>query len=134
MLGIRLTFARNESAAWLLDGTADWLWAVAERAAVPIMVFAPGQLDAIGQVAASHPGLRLAIDHMGLSMDLADHEIDEIIDGLVPLAGLENVGVKATCLPRYASDGYPFVSMHARLARIVPAGTAAHALLRCSMR
>src|SRR5678815_1841203 len=41
MLGIRLTFHIPEHRTMLFDGTADWLWPVAERCGIPIMVYAP---------------------------------------------------------------------------------------------
>jgi predicted TIM-barrel fold metal-dependent hydrolase len=120
MLGVRLTFSRS-SAAELQDGTADWIWPAAEDAGVPLMVFAPGQLDALAKITERHPGLRLVIDHLGLRTDLRDHEIDPVLDDLVRLARFENVAVKATCLPSNVTDDYPFPSLHPRIERIVGA-------------
>ena len=47
MLGMRLSFARGAAGRYLSDGTADWLWPEAEMAGLPLMIFAPGQLDRI---------------------------------------------------------------------------------------
>jgi predicted TIM-barrel fold metal-dependent hydrolase len=41
MLGIRLTFHIPEHRKMLFDGTTDWLWPMAERCGIPIMVYAP---------------------------------------------------------------------------------------------
>src|SRR6266487_4078536 len=66
MLGMRFTFHTDVSRPWLTDGTADWLWAAAERAGIPLMVLVPGSLDALDRIAGRHPDLKLVIDHVGL--------------------------------------------------------------------
>jgi L-fuconolactonase len=121
MLGLRLTFSRGAMTQWLHDGTADWLWPAAEEAGLPLMVFAPGQLDAIAKVAQQHPGLRLTMDHLGIRTDLRDGAIDPVLDDLVQLARFDNVAVKATCLPGNVTEGYPFPSLHPRIKRVVDA-------------
>ena len=42
MLGVRLTFNTPATLAWLSDGTADWFWPAAEKAALPVMFLAVG--------------------------------------------------------------------------------------------
>ncbi len=121
MLGLRVTFSRGEASNWLHDGTADWLWGEAEAAGVPLMVFAPGQLTEIDQIAKDHPGLRLTLDHLAIRTDLKDEQIDPVIDDLVSLAARDNVAVKATCLPRNTTESYPFPSMHSRIEKVVDA-------------
>lgn len=121
MLGLRVTFSRGEASNWLHDGTAEWLWGEAEAAGVPLMVFAPGQLTEIDQIAKDHPGLRLTLDHLAIRTDLKDAQIDPVLDDLVRLAARENVAVKATCLPRNVSEGYPFPSLHSRIEKVVDA-------------
>jgi predicted TIM-barrel fold metal-dependent hydrolase len=56
MLGIRLTFL-GPQAAWLTDGTANWIWPAAEKAGLPIMFLAPGRSAAFAPIAERHPGL-----------------------------------------------------------------------------
>jgi len=68
MLGIRLTFHIPEHRKMLFEGAADWLWPVAERAGIPIMVYAPTSVRKIEEIAARHPGLRLVIDHLALGV------------------------------------------------------------------
>lgn len=121
MLGVRVTFSRGAMASWLDDGTADWFWPAAERAGVPVMVFAPDLLDRVAAVAARHPELRLVMDHLGIRTELRDEQIDPVIDDLVELARYDNVAVKATCLPSNVTDGYPFPSLHDRIHRVVDA-------------
>src|SRR5690348_7044826 len=67
MKGIRLTFQR-EQAAMLQH--ADWIFPAAEKAGIPIMFFAPDNLDKFAPIAERHPGLPLIIDHMGLTAEI----------------------------------------------------------------
>ena len=107
MLGIRLTFHRGRYRQWLDDGTADWFWEAAERHGIPVMALAPHSLPRLGEAAARHPGLRLAIDHMGLNNSLIGKPLEPIIDGLIKLAALPNVVVKASALPCYSTESSP---------------------------
>src|SRR3954452_349953 len=51
MLGIRMVFNHGRSRSWLTDGTADWFWQAAERYDVPVMVFAPHDVQKIRAIA-----------------------------------------------------------------------------------
>jgi L-fuconolactonase len=113
MLGIRLTFARGLHKAWLTDGTADWFWPVAERAGIPVMVFAPGLTDKLRAIAARYEGLRLIIDHLGLAVETMDADLKVLIKPVLELARYPNVAVKASALPCLVSEPYPFPSLHA---------------------
>ncbi|MDX6538255.1 MAG: L-fuconolactonase [Gaiellales bacterium] len=64
--GLRLAFSQDPQRRVLLDGGADWVWPLAERAALPVMIFAPGLLPAIDDIARRNPGLAICVDHMGL--------------------------------------------------------------------
>lgn len=121
MLGVRLTFSRGVAEHWLDDGTADWVWPALERSGIAAMVFPPDKLDRIERIAAEHPGLKLIIDHLGLRTSLKDNEIRTKIDSLVGLAEHPNIAVKATCLPSYVSDPYPFTSLHRAIEQVVDA-------------
>jgi predicted TIM-barrel fold metal-dependent hydrolase len=121
MLGIRASFRFGRSQSWLDDGTAEWLWDAAERHDVPVMVFAPQAVPKFGEIAARHPGLRLIIDHMGLSAELKGKPLGPSVDTLLKLASLSNVAVKASALPCYVTEGYPFSSLHPQIRRVVQA-------------
>jgi hypothetical protein len=58
---LRVSHGSDET--WLPDGTLDWLWAVAEKAGVPIAMLATASFREIVGIAERHPGLRLTIDH-----------------------------------------------------------------------
>ena len=67
MVGVRLIFNNATTIPWLTDGTADRFWPAAEKAGLPVMLFAPGRTSAFGQVAERHPQLSLILDHMGVT-------------------------------------------------------------------
>jgi predicted TIM-barrel fold metal-dependent hydrolase len=121
MLGIRVSFHRGRTQSWLDDGTADWFWDAAERHDVPVMVFAPHAVPKLGEIAARHPGLRLIIDHMGLSTGLKGKPLGPAVETLVQLARLSNVAVKASALPCYVTESYPFPSLHPHIRRVAEA-------------
>ena len=117
MLGVRLTFTRD-NAAWLADGTADWFWPAAEKADLPVMFLAPGNMPAFARIAERHPRLALIIDHMALSVDLAKaHKLAEAIEQTVALAKYPNVSVKLSSAPTYSLEPYPFRDMSVHLRR-----------------
>ena len=68
MKGIRLTFQREQAA--MLEH-ADWIFPAAEKAGIPIMFFAPGNMPRFAAIAERHPGLPLIVDHMSLTNEIA---------------------------------------------------------------
>ena len=112
MLGMRFTFHTEQQKPWLTDGTADWLWAAAERAQVPLMIHVPGSLDLVGPIAARHPGLKLVIDHLGRFNYLRDDAAFEDMPLLLALAKHPNVAVKASALPCYSTESFPYRGLH----------------------
>ena len=120
MLGLRLLF-RPAERPQLTEGRVDWLWPEAEKAGVPIMVFAQhADLHLIDRVADRCPGLKLVIDHLGLTRG-KDEEAFRELDKLLLLARRPNVAVKASCLPHYTADAYPYRSLHPHLRRVYDA-------------
>jgi L-fuconolactonase len=85
------------------------------------MAFAPQAVPKLGEVAERHPGLRLIIDHMGLSSALRGKPLDGAVDNLLKLAHLKNVAVKVSALPCYVAEPYPFPSLHVLIRRVVGA-------------
>ena len=118
MLGIRLTFHLEEHRKWLFDGTADWLWPAAERAGVPIMVYAPTSVRKIEAIAARHPALRLVIDHLALGVHARGNLAFVELADVCRLARLPNVAVKASALPCHSTLPYPFRDLHPHIRRV----------------
>ncbi|WP_345247013.1 amidohydrolase family protein [Pigmentiphaga soli] len=119
LLGFRFTFNTDRSRPWLVDGTADWLWPAAEKAGVPLMILPPGALGAVKRIVQRHPGLKLTIDHMAIVRANRDDAAFGHLDELLALARYPNVSVKATCLPEYSTEPYPFRGMHKYVQRVV---------------
>ncbi len=121
MLGIRLLF-NGPSIAWLTDGTADWFWPAAEKAQIPVMAFAPGQVDKFAPIVEGHPGLILIVDHMGLNAAmLKDNSIPHAIDQVVALAKYPNVSVKMSGSPLVSREPYPYRDIAGYLQRVFEA-------------
>ena len=107
VLGIRMTFNAGRTRRWLVDGTADWFWDAAERYDIPVMTFAPNDVPKLLEVAERHPGLRMIIDHMGLSSALRGKSLGPAITDTLKFARLKNVAVKVSALPCYVDEPYP---------------------------
>ena len=121
MLGLRFTFHRPLLRPLLTEGRVDWLWPQAEQAGVPIMLFAlHADLHLVDRIAERHPGLKLTIDHLGLTKG-KDEEAFREFDKLLVLARRPNIAVKVSCLPLYTADAYPFRSLHPYLRRVYDA-------------
>jgi predicted TIM-barrel fold metal-dependent hydrolase len=121
MLGIRVVFNAGKSRQWLEDGTADWFWDAAERYDVPVMAFAPHAVPKLGDIAERHPGLRLIVDHMGLSSALRGKTLEPALSNTLKLARLPNVALKVSALPCYVDEPYPFPTVHPLVRRVVDA-------------
>ena len=67
-----------------------------------------------------NPSLRLVIDHLGLTKG-KDEEAFREFDQLLTLARRPNVAVKASCLPLYTTDAYPYRWLHPYLRRVYDA-------------
>ena len=117
MLGLRLLFRPGERPL-LSEGQVDWLWPEAEKAGVPIMVFAQhSDMQFIDRIAGRCPGLKLVIDHLGLTKG-KDEEAFRDFDKVLALARRPNIAVKVSCLPHYTKDAYPYRALHPYLRRV----------------
>jgi predicted TIM-barrel fold metal-dependent hydrolase len=121
MAGMRFSFNRALGPA-LAEGKLDWVWAEAEKAGVPVMALLPHpMMPLIDRVAERFPGLKLALCHLGLETETQDEEAFRDFDKLLPLARRPNVSVKASAMPTYTSDAYPFRSVHPYLRQVYDA-------------
>jgi L-fuconolactonase len=119
MLGLRCSFTRPQQSATLLEGRLDWLWEEAEKAGMPIMVAVPhSNLHAIDTVARRFPGLKIAIDHLGIPKGKKDDAAFRDLDKLLALAMRPNINVKATALPDFTEGAYPYRRLHPYLRRV----------------
>lgn len=124
MLGLRFLLLNEPYRSWAADGTLDWLWAAAEAAGVPIALLATDSLGVVAGIAKRFPGLRLTIDHLGGrggNTTLKDAAAMTHMPALLALAKHPNVAVKATGLPGYSAEPYPFPTMQGYLRQVFDA-------------
>jgi L-fuconolactonase len=113
MLALQLTFQTPLFQKPLIDGEIDWLWAAAERAGLPLTIYLPNALmPVIDRVARAHPGLSIVINHFGLTGSRRDDDAFTDFANLLALGKCPNVAVKASCLPFYTTQPYPFRNLH----------------------
>ena len=119
MLGARLAFLRDPNLGQLSERRLEWFWSAAEEAGLPIMLLAPNSIDEIDGVAIRYPRLRLIIDHLNLHPAIDYDDLSVAVEPLVKLARHENVAVKASALPCWARDQYPFPTVHGAIEKVV---------------
>lgn len=119
ILGMRVTFHTPGLQQGLAEGRFDWLWLAAEKANVPLMVYAPHKtLNMIEPVAVRHPGLRLIMCHLSIPSLTKDEEAFAGLDRLIELARYPNVAAKASALPGHSSEPYPYRNLSPYLHRV----------------
>ena len=121
MLGFRISFRHSGTHSYLDDGTADWFWSDCERYNIPVMIFAPFMVAKIGAIAERHPRLRIIVDHMGLNVQWKGKDLGPGVDVLLKFAAFKNIAVKASCLPCYVAEPYPYPTLHRQIRRVVEA-------------
>lgn len=121
MLGVRVTFLRDPNLSLLREGGLEWFWDAAEEAGVPVTLLAPDMAGNLERIAADHPRLRLVVDHLNLHPSVSYDDLLPAIQPLLRLARHDNVAVKASALPCWAREPYPFPSLHESIARAVDA-------------
>jgi predicted TIM-barrel fold metal-dependent hydrolase len=123
MKGLRFALLEPRQRAWWTDGTMDWFWPAAERADLPVALLAGEFLPVVAEVAERHPGLKLAIDHLGRvgRTQAKDEAAFANLRDMLALARFPNVSIKATGAPSYSSEPYPFRNIHGYLRQIYDA-------------
>lgn len=112
MLGMRFSFHIPVLQQPLVDGKFDWVWSEAEKLGIRLMILVPQQfVHVIDDVAARYPGLKIVMDHMSLTSGKPEDETFRDFDKLLPIAKRPNVACKASALPSYIREPYPFKKM-----------------------
>lgn len=118
MLGLQLTFQTPLFQEPLVAGKLDWLWSAAEEATLPLTIYIPNALaPLIDAIAEKHPALPIVINHFGLAGAHRDEHAFSDFSNLIALARRANVSVKASCLPFYTTQKYPFQLLHPYIRR-----------------
>lgn len=123
MRGMRLNVRTPQGREWLRNGELDWFWPAAERHGIPLMIHATGVLPEIRAVARRHPGLKICIDHLALHRDMGQGYVlrESAVDALCALAGSPNIAVKASALPYFSNQPYPYADLHGIIRNVVEA-------------
>ncbi len=122
MLGLRLALHTPQLRQPFLDGHYDGMWEELERHGLPAMVLIHHPyMPMIDAIAARHPRLRLVIDHLGLAIGEKDDAAFAGLGHLLALARRDNVAVKASALPCYTDEPYPYPGMQSHLKRVFDA-------------
>ena len=77
-------------------------------------------LHIVESIAAQHPGLKIAISHLGLPKG-KDEEAFRDLDKLLALAARSNINAVASALPDFTNDKYPYRRLHPYLRRVYDA-------------
>jgi predicted TIM-barrel fold metal-dependent hydrolase len=85
--------------------------ALAEELGLPVAVCGPTLAPHVERWATRYPTLKLTVDHFGLVGLTPSGGLIQA-EGLLSWSRFPNVSVKLTGAPDYASDEYPFRSMH----------------------
>jgi predicted TIM-barrel fold metal-dependent hydrolase len=118
MLGLRLAMNVPKAAAFLTSGKLDWLWAEAQAEGVPLMMLVLMEhVPLVDAIAEKHPRLRIVMDHFALDGHKRDAEAFADFDKLIAIARRPNVAAKASALPCYTNDRYPFRALHPYIRR-----------------
>ncbi|WP_028223447.1 amidohydrolase family protein [Paraburkholderia oxyphila] len=122
MLGLRCSFHAPSVRPWLIEGHMDWVWREAEEGAVPIYLYLNTEdLDHVDRIAQRHPGLRLALDHLCLPIDKKDDEAFANLDKVLELAKQPNIAVKASWMPNFSTQPYPYRNLFGYLRQVIDA-------------
>lgn len=123
MLGFRFTFNQPGQQAWWTDGSLDWFWAACEKAELRVGLLAgSGHWAALAKIAASHPGLKLLVDHLGrggAAGKLVDDAVFADLGDMLALARHPNIAIKLSAAPSYSSQPYPYRNIHGHIRRII---------------
>ncbi|MDB5482626.1 MAG: amidohydrolase 2 [Caulobacteraceae bacterium] len=120
MIGFRFLCVAEDERSWPTDGTMDWFLPLAEELGLPVAVAGPILVPHIERWAAQYPNLKLTLDHFGLVGLTPTGGLIQA-DDLLSWSRFPNLSVKLTGGPDYASDDYPFRSMHDTIHRLYDA-------------
>jgi predicted TIM-barrel fold metal-dependent hydrolase len=121
MLGVRITLHRAPWREAFDAGELEWFWREAERASLPLMVYAPRRARSLGAIATRHPDLPIVVDHLAIPLDAVGEAAFGELGDLLALAAHPNVAVKASALPCHSRERYPFRDLHEPVRRVFDA-------------
>lgn len=109
MLGIRMSVNRGDIEGRLKAAFDTGFFAAAQEHGVPLTIYMPGRYADYERIARAFPALRITVDHVAL--EAAGAPLDVAVKPLLALAALPNVAVKASALPCFVTEPFPFPSI-----------------------
>ncbi|MFV8054685.1 amidohydrolase family protein [Mycobacterium sp. 48b] len=119
MLGIRMSLNRGDVAGALESAAGSGFFAAASEFGVPLSIYAPGRHELYERLATEYPALRITVDHAAI--EHRDRPLSEAIAPLLALAKHPGIAVKASALPCFVDESYPFPSISEAVYRLVEA-------------
>ena len=117
-------FRTTELSEAFSSGAMDAGFEAAAKVGLPLFLSTHGQAAAMRPVIERHPDLTVIIDHIGVSqhpVSPAREDPWDRLDGLLALAGYDNVSVKICGLPLLSTQAYPFADVWPNLHRVIAA-------------
>jgi predicted TIM-barrel fold metal-dependent hydrolase len=109
MLGIRMSLNRGDVEGRIRAGFDTGFFAAAQAHDVPLTIYMPGRYADYERIATAFPRLRITVDHAAI--ESAAVPLDQAVRPLLALAALPNVAVKASALPCFVTEPFPFPSI-----------------------
>jgi L-fuconolactonase len=120
MVGVRMSLNRGDVDGAVAAATSSGFFAAAEEHGLPLSIFAPDEYFRLYEhLAQTYPGLKITIDHAALNKN--DRPLADAIEPVLPLAQYPHVAVKASALPCFTQDEYPFPAISEAVYRLVDA-------------
>lgn len=123
-VGMRIVATTPAQREEITAGRMGPFFAAAERARVPVAIYAPRFLRELVPVVERHPDLTLLLDHVGLPQPPLmepDPERFQRLPDLLALARYPNVVVKLSAAPTLSLEPYPFADLWPHIHAIVRA-------------
>src|SRR5262249_41425369 len=93
-----------------------------EKVGVAIRVLRAEEMwHLVDEVAERFPRLKIVMDHLALPSGKTDEEAFRDIGKLIALATRPNIAVKASTMPLYTTDKYPFRHIHPYIKQVFEA-------------
>lgn len=118
-LAIRMSLNRGDVAGNTERAISSGFFTAAEKFGVPVSIYAPGRHALYERLARAYPGLKIVVDHVAVEDDTVP--LARAIEPLLALARYPGIAVKASALPCFVREDYPFPSISAAVYRLVEA-------------
>jgi L-fuconolactonase len=113
MRGMRLSFTLPAYSKPYQEGQLNHLFSELERLSIPLMALIDYDgTQRMAQVAQDFPQLKIALCHLGLPTGAKDEAAFAHFKRILPLARYPNIMMKASALPAYTREAYPFYFLH----------------------